>query len=101
MSNHPLFAQRLARVIARTCRPSPRRRLHLERLEGRLAPATLTVNSPADTANPSDPDLSLREAITIVNSPSLPSGLSNQILGQISGTLHAGAATPSPSTRRR
>jgi hypothetical protein len=65
-----------------------RRRLELEALEGRLAPATLTVNSTADTANPDDPYLSLREAIAIVNSPSLPSGLSDQILGQISGTLH-------------
>jgi CSLREA domain-containing protein len=52
----------------------------------------LVVNSTADTANPSDPYLSLREAITIVNSSSLPSGLSAQILAQIHGTLHAGDA---------
>jgi hypothetical protein len=68
------------------------RRLGLELLEGRLAPATLTVNSLADTANPTDPYLSLREAIALVNSPTLPSGLSNQILGQISGTLHQGGS---------
>jgi hypothetical protein len=61
-------------------------------LEDRQAPAVLTVNSTADTANPSDPYLSLREAITLVNSPTLPSGLSDQILGQISGDLHAGGA---------
>src|SRR5262249_45236274 len=65
------------------------RRLGLELLEGRLSPATLTVNSTADTASGSDPYLSLREAIAIVNSPTLPSGLSDQILGQIDGALHA------------
>jgi hypothetical protein len=62
--------------------------LGVEGLEGRLAPATLTVNSIADTANPTDPYLSLREAIAIVNSPTLPDGLSDQILAQIQGTLH-------------
>jgi hypothetical protein len=54
-----------------------------------LSGTTLTVNSTADTANPTDPYLSLREAIALVNSPSLPTGLSPQILGQISGPLHA------------
>jgi hypothetical protein len=68
--------------------PGRSRRLGLEVLEDRLSPATLTVNSTADTANPSDPYLSLREAIAIVNSPTLPSGLSDQILARISGTLH-------------
>ena len=72
--------------------PGRSRRLGLEVLEDRLSPATLTVNSTADTANPSDPYLSLREAIAIVNSPSLPSDLSDQILGQISGILHDGRA---------
>jgi predicted outer membrane repeat protein len=62
----------------------------LEILEDRLAPARLTVNSTADTANPTDPYLTLREAIAIVNSPTLPSGLSDPILAQISGGLHAG-----------
>jgi predicted outer membrane repeat protein len=60
----------------------------VELLEDRLAPATLMVNSTADTANPTDPYLSLREAIAIVNSPTLPDNLSDQILGQIDGTLH-------------
>jgi hypothetical protein len=59
-------------------------------LEDRLAPATLTVNSTADTANPTDTYLSLREAIAIFNSPTLPTNLSQQILAQISGTLHGG-----------
>jgi hypothetical protein len=68
----------------------PARRLGLELLEHRLAPATLTVDSTQDTANPSDPWLSLREAISIVNSPTLPDGLSDQILAQISGGLHDG-----------
>src|SRR5262249_35293989 len=67
-----------------------RRRPTLEVLEGRLAPATLTVNSTADTASPLDPYLSLREAIAIVNSPSLPDGLSDPIRAQIDGDLHDG-----------
>jgi hypothetical protein len=76
-----------------TRRPgSCRRRLGLEALEDRLAPATLMVNNRADTANPSDPYLTLREAIAIVNSPSLPPNLSDQILAQIRGTLHSGQA---------
>jgi predicted outer membrane repeat protein len=66
--------------------------LALEMLEDRLSPASLTVNSTADTASSSDSYLSLREAIAIVNSPTLPSGLSAQILAQITGTLHAGRA---------
>jgi hypothetical protein len=60
----------------------------LEALEDRLAPATLTVNSTQDTASPTDPYLSLREAIALVNSPQLPGDLSAQILAQINGTLH-------------
>jgi hypothetical protein len=68
------------------------RRPTLELLEHRLAPATLTVNSSADTASNGDAYLSLREALAIVNSPTLPSGLSEQILGQISGDLHDGGS---------
>jgi hypothetical protein len=51
--------------------------------------STLTVNSMADTAYDNDPYLSLREAISIVNSQTLPTDLSAQILAQINGTLHA------------
>jgi hypothetical protein len=83
----------------RTAQPSPsartgraRPRLTLELLEDRLAPATLTVNSTADTAHPTDPYLSLREAIRLVNLPALPNDLSPQILAQISGPLHQGHA---------
>jgi len=77
---------------ARARRQKSRPRLGLELLEQRTAPAILTVNSILDTANTSDAYLSLREAIAIVNSPTLPSGLSTQITGQISGTLHAGGS---------
>jgi predicted outer membrane repeat protein len=84
--------RRARRANSPTASGSNQRRLTLERLEDRLAPATLTVNSIADTANASDPYLSLREAVAIVNSPTLPNGLSSQILHQISGTLHAGGA---------
>jgi hypothetical protein len=70
----------------RTCRP------RLEILEDRMAPAVLMVNSTADTANATDPYLTLREAIAIVNSPTLPSGLTSQITNQISGTLHGSAS---------
>src|SRR5262249_37666891 len=80
-----------ARPVTRTIRRAPGRiRPALELLEDRLAPAILTVNSALDTANASDPYLSLREAIALVNSATLPSGLSAQITGQIRGTLHAG-----------
>jgi streptogramin lyase len=72
------------RVVRRRFRPV------LEVLEDRMAPAVLTVNSTADTAQATDPYLSLREAIAIVNSSTLPTGLSSQIRAQISGTLHAG-----------
>jgi predicted outer membrane repeat protein len=84
----------LAGMLGRRTRFQPgaatmaRPRLVVERLEDRTAPAVLTVNSTADTANNADPYLSLREAIAIANSPTLPVGLSPQILGQISGTLH-------------
>ncbi len=64
-------------------------RPRLELLEDRTAPAVLTVNSTIDTDNNSDSYLSLREAIAIVNSPTLPGDLSPQILAQITGTLHA------------
>jgi hypothetical protein len=93
----------ISRLFGRAVRPFPSsrgqgtlravkcgRRLGLEALEDRLSPATLAVNSSADTAHSSDPYLSLREAISIVNRPTLPTGLSDQILGQIDGDLHAG-----------
>ena len=87
------WARRLFARTPRTSRKEPARfRLYLEALEHRLAQAMLTVNSMADTANATDGYLSLREAIAIVNSPTLPTGLSQQILAQISGTLHAGGA---------
>jgi hypothetical protein len=61
-------------------------------LEDRLSPATLTVNSSADTANASDHYLSLREAFALFNSPTLPNDLSAEIQGQISGPLHGGGS---------
>jgi hypothetical protein len=77
------------RARSRSASGSNRPRLTLERLEDRLSPATLTVNSTADTANDSDPYLSVREAVAIFDSPTLPTDLSPEIQGQISGTLHA------------
>src|SRR5262245_56028437 len=91
---HPPVSRRApegSRKALHRVRPAVARcRLRLELLEDRLAPATLTVNSTADTANVTDSYLSLREAIAIVNSANLPGGLSQQILNQISGTLHDG-----------
>jgi hypothetical protein len=81
--------RRARRARSHSASGSNRPRLTLEWLEDRLSPATLTVNSTADTANPSDPYLSVREAIAIFDSPTLPTDLSPEILGQISGTLHA------------
>src|SRR5262249_26953666 len=72
--------------------PGSRHRLALEELEDRLAPATLMVNSTLDTANDSDPYLTLREAIALANSDTLPNDLSAQIQGEISGNLHDGGA---------
>jgi hypothetical protein len=81
-----VFGRKTATIVTRT----PRARIGLETLDDRLAPAVLTVNSLADTASSEDGYLSLRQAIAIVNSPTLPGDLSVEILGQISGTLHAG-----------
>src|SRR5262245_15872705 len=52
----------------RPARLGPRRRasLALEGLEDRLAPATLTVTSPADTTT-ADDVLTLREAVLLAN----------------------------------
>ncbi len=59
-------------------------------LEDRLAPAILTVNSPLDTASDSAAYLTLREAVVIVDSSTVPNDLGAQIVSQISGTLHQG-----------
>src|SRR5438132_3988281 len=57
----------------------------LEALEGRLAPAVLTVNTLADQTT-ADNFLSLREAVGVVDAGST-AGLSSAELAQISGTL--------------
>jgi hypothetical protein len=54
-------------------------------LEGRLAPAVLTVNTPLDETTP-DGVLSLREAVNVVNTQST-AGLSAAELTHITGTL--------------
>jgi hypothetical protein len=72
-----------ARRPGRSARP--RFRPRLEVLEGRLAPAVLTVNTAADETA-ADNTLSLREAIGVVNSQS-EAGLSSAEQAQISGTL--------------
>jgi hypothetical protein len=83
---HSLFARNSPSVRKDLARFRPR----LDLLENRLAPATLIVNSAADTAGDTDAYLSLREAVAIVNSATLPTDLSPQITAQINGTLHAG-----------
>jgi hypothetical protein len=64
----------------------------LEPLEGRVAPAVLTVNSVADGPAPDPTVLTLREAVQLVNSggdptslgqSSMPAGWASQISGQI------------------
>jgi CSLREA domain-containing protein len=74
-------------------RRDPRRRQRrprfvprLEPLEGRLAPAVLTVNTLADETT-ADNFLSLREAITVVDNPGTYGSLSTAEQAQISGTL--------------
>jgi hypothetical protein len=76
-----VFSSRFARLRARLELNSSRQRrkqarlagphqrpLELEHLEDRLAPATLTVNSLADTVSGTAATLDLREAILLVNS---------------------------------
>ena len=82
-----IFGRKTRPIVTRG---GERGRPQLEVLDDRLAPAILTVDSTADTASDSDGYLSLREAIAIVNSATLPGDLSGAILGQISGTLHGG-----------
>src|SRR5262249_58638031 len=67
----------------RSRRPSYVPRLEL--LEGRLAPAVLTVNTALDETTP-DNLLSLREAVNVVNTQST-AGLSAAELTHISGIL--------------
>lgn len=47
--------------------PRPAQRLRLEQLEGRWAPAVVTVTTAADDLTPNDGSVSLREAMTAVN----------------------------------
>jgi hypothetical protein len=77
---------RLSRRRARNTRGTRARfQARLELLEGRLAPALLTVNTAADETTP-DSGLSLREAIDVVDSGST-SSLSTAEEHQIQGTL--------------
>jgi hypothetical protein len=68
-------------------------RLRVDELEDRTVLAVLTVNSALATANATDAFLTLPEAIAIVDSSTLPTGLSAQILSQINGTLHVPSDT--------
>src|SRR6266851_5730557 len=68
-----------------TVRRRPGVRLTLEALEGRWAPAILTVNSVADNTT-KDSVLTLREAIQIVDG-TLGRSLSTQEQARITGTL--------------
>src|SRR5262249_51259470 len=58
-------------------------RPRLEVLEGRLAPALLTVNTTDDKIDHTDSFLTLREAINVVNDPSSYSSLSGDEKHQI------------------
>src|SRR4051812_39440078 len=67
-------------------RPAAGRCSSLERLESRVLPATLTVNTAADE-NMVGVALSLREAIEVSNGTVPVSALSPQQQTQVSGTL--------------
>ena len=73
----------------RALSPSKRHRLALalEPLESRRLLATLTVNTTSDAVGPTDPTLSLREAIEVSNGTLAISALSTQAQAQISGAL--------------
>src|SRR5262249_51063561 len=75
----PFRSPRPARPIRRGARPM------LEALEDRATPALLWVNTLADTLDPTDNQLSLREAVAAVNSNSL-SLLSPTEQTQVQGT---------------
>jgi predicted outer membrane repeat protein len=79
---------RTTRRNGRSSSPGGRSRFRpgLEALEGRLAPAILTVNTAMDETDHTDSFLSLREAINVVNTGSL-SGLSMAEGKQIVGSL--------------
>jgi hypothetical protein len=84
------WIRRLFARTPRTIRKAPARyRPRLEALEGRLAPAILTVNSTADNTTDTSV-LTLREAIAIVNTSPDVKTLSQSIQNQISGALHGG-----------
>jgi len=80
----PLSQRRNVKSPKRIC-PRQQRRLWLEPLEDRLAPATLTVNITADAVNPSDGTLSLRDAISAINAGN-SNGLTTGEKNQVSGT---------------
>jgi hypothetical protein len=62
-------------------------RPRIEDLEGRLVPATITVKSLADTINPADNVLTLREAVGLVDNPTSFSTLSAKEQTFVKGTL--------------
>jgi CSLREA domain-containing protein len=64
MRNWLTWSRRRSRPVARR---HPRVVLCIERLEDRLAPATITVTTTADDIIPNDGSVSLREAITAIN----------------------------------
>ena len=70
----------------------PRRRLFVEHLEDRTLLAVLTVDTALDDNNPSDPTLSLREAIELNNGTLAPSALSAEAQSYINGTPNGGGA---------
>jgi CSLREA domain-containing protein len=59
---------------------SRRAKLHVERLEDRLAPATITVTTNADETTANDGVVSLREAISAINAQQTTD---NDILAQL------------------
>ncbi len=67
-------------------RPRRDAKLYLERLEERLAPATLTVNSLADTVSGTSTSLDLREAILLVNSGGTATDSSGNSLSTAKGS---------------
>ena len=85
-----LFVSKPARGTSslRSAKRNPKNRFRpsFERLDDRVVPAVITVNTLSDENDHTDSLLSLREAIAVVNSQST-AGLSNGELAQVSGTL--------------
>src|SRR5262245_39424620 len=89
-----LMSHRRAAPGPRPRRTATRCRPQVEALEDRAVPAVLTVTTLADTSDPDDGQLSLREAIAAANAQDGD----DTIDFSVTGTIKLGSALPSLSS---